>query len=376
MHYLDNSATTPLCDAAVKSISEYCENRFANPSSLYSIGNRAREIMEADRADVASAIGCKSDEVYFTSCGSEANNTAVFGAAKAKRHEGRHIITTAVEHPSVLNAVKQLENDGYDVTYLQPDADGVITAEQIENALRRDTVLISVMKVNNETGAIMPVEQIKPVLKKHGCGALVHSDCVQAFGKIDITPKMLGADLVTVSGHKIHAPKGIGALYVANGVRISPLIFGGGQEKGLRSGTESTLLIHAFAAAARDIGDMGANLDAVRELRDYTAARLKKIDGVTINNGENTLPYILNFSLVGLPSQPMMNFLSAKDIFVSGGSACAKGRRSHVLAAQGLDTKVIDSAVRVSFSRMSTADDAGALCDAVEECAATLIRRR
>ncbi len=375
-HYLDNSATTPLCDKAKNAIAAYMDTCFGNPSSMHLLGAQALVKLDAARDIIARAVGCQAKELYFTSCGSEANNTAVFGAVRAKRREGNHLVTTAIEHPSVLNCFKQLEKDGFSVTYIKPDSDGNISEQSVRDAVRADTILVSMMYVNNETGAILPVSSIKPSLKAVGSSALIHSDCVQAFGKLPIRPATLGADLVTVSGHKLHAPKGIGALYLSQNARILPLIYGGGQEKGLRSGTEATLLIEGFAAAVSDLGSVKDNLEKLSTLCKNARERLSALDGVVINSPENALPYILNFSVEGIRSEIMMHHLEAREIYVSSGSACAKGGVSHVLSAQGLSRSRADSAIRTSFSRFTDKGDIDALIDAVSQGVSTLKRRK
>ncbi len=375
MHYLDNSATTPLCSEVKQAIRDHLES-FGNPSSMHLLGAQALIGLDNARSAVARAVGCQPKELYFTSCGSEANNTAIFGAVRAKKREGSHLVTTAIEHPSVLKCFEQLEKEGFSVTYIQPDASGRISEQAVRDAVRKDTVLVSMMYVNNETGAILPVSSIKPALKSVGSNALVHSDCVQAFGKLPVRPEALGADLITLSGHKVHAPKGIGALYVSQKARILPLIYGGGQEKGLRSGTESTLLIEAFAAAVTAMPPLKEAHERVGALWSDARERLSAIDGVILNSPEDALPYVLNFSVQGIRSEVMMHHLEAHEVYVSSGSACAKGGVSHVLAAQGISRPVADSAIRASFSRYTAQDDIDALVDAVEQGVRLLKRRK
>lgn len=366
IHYLDNSATSPLCDEAKNAIKYCIENHFGNPSSMHLLGAEALARLDSARETVATALGCLPKEVYFTSCGTEANNTAIFGTAYARKRDGNHLVTTKIEHPSVLKAFERLEKEGFEVTYIAPDSEGNISAESIANTVRKDTVLVSIMAVNNETGAILPVSSVKPALKAVGSTAYVHSDCVQAFGKIPVRPDLLGADLISVSGHKIHAPKGIGALYVSKNIRILPLLVGGGQEKGLRSGTESTLLIDAFAAAVKALPDVKHTLENISKLQSELVTRLKAINTVVINSPENALPYIVNFSAEGIRSEIMMHHLEASGCYVSSGSACAKGGVSHVLAAQGISRQRADSAIRVSLSRFTTKEDIDALIQGVE----------
>lgn len=375
MHYLDNSATTPLCEEARAALTAAMD-AFGNPSSLHALGAQALAAVDEARGTVAAALGCEARELIFTSGGSEANNTALFGVARAKARQGRHIVTSAIEHPSVLNAVAELEKEGFSVTRVVPDAEGRVSARAVADALRPDTVLVSLMAVNNETGVLQPVSEVKAALRAAGSRALFHVDGVQAFGKLPLRPSQIGADLISISGHKIHAPKGIGALYISRNVHIRPLIHGGGQEFGLRSGTESTLLIAAFAAAVKALPDRQAALERVRALREDAVARLCAIPGVTLNSPADALPYLFNFSVEDVRSETLLHFLESRGVYVSSGSACAKGRASHVLAAQGLARARIDSALRVSFSRFSTPEDVDALVAAVAEGAANLKRKK
>ena len=375
MHYLDNSATTPLCQEAITAMTNAMA-RFGNPSSLHALGAEALMALDNARQNVSAFLGCEAKELYFTSCGSEANNTALFGAARAMKRRGKRIITTAIEHHSVLNAAKALEAEGFEVIYLKPNSEGVITARSVADALTEDTVLVSVMYVNNETGAVMPIPEIAAAIKSSGCGALFHTDCVQAFGKLPFTVKGLGADLVSVSGHKIHGPKGVGALFVKNGCRILPFIYGGGQEKGLRSGTEPTLLIEGFSAAVSALPELQGELNRIDTLRKKCVDGLSALKGVTVNSGEGALPYIINLSVAGIRSEVMLHWLESKGIYVSSGSACAKGESSHVLQAQGVSRQSADSAVRISMSHFTAEEDIDALIDAVGQGIDKLVRRR
>ncbi len=375
MHYLDNSATTPLCQEAITAMTNAMA-RFGNPSSLHVLGAEALMALDNARQNISVFLGCEAKELYFTSCGSEANNTALFGAARAMKRRGKRIITTAIEHHSVLNAAKALEGEGFEVIYLKPDSEGVITAEAVADALTEDTILVSIMYVNNETGAIMPIPEIAAAIKASGCGALFHTDCVQAFGKLPFTVRSLGADLVSVSGHKIHGPKGVGALFVKNGCRILPFIYGGGQEKGMRSGTEPTLLIEGFSAAVSALPDLKGELNRIDTLRKKCVNGLTALKGVTVNSGDGALPYIINISVAGIRSEVMLHWLESKGIYVSSGSACAKGESSHVLMAQGVSRQSADSAVRISMSHFTAEEDIDALVDAVGQGIDKLVRRR
>ncbi len=375
MYYLDNSATTPLCEQA-KAAMIASLDRFGNPSSLHLLGAEALIALDEARLAVARSMSVEPSEIYFTSGGSEGNNMAVLGAAYARKREGKRVITTAVEHHSVLRAMERLEKDGFDVVYIKPTADGTVTAEQVAEVLTDDTVLVSIMHVNNEIGAVMPIADIRKLLDRFGSKAVLHSDCVQSYGKLPLLPKSLGADIVTVSGHKIHAPKGVGAVYIRKGCRILPLINGGEQERGLRAGTEPTVLIDGFAAAVKAIDTSKSELLRITALRDKTVAALKELDGVIINSPDNSLPYIINFSVSGIRSEVMMHWLEAKGVYVSSGSACAKGEPSHVLAAMDVARATADSAIRVSFSHYTCDADCDALINALREGMAKLIRRK
>ena len=364
MHYLDNAATTPVRPEAVEAAVAAMTEGWGNPSSRYALGTRAAEGVKAARRDVARALGCAREEVWFTSCGTESDNWAIAGAVELNRRRGRHIITTASEHAAVLEPCRALERQGYEVTYLKPDRWGNITPEQVEGALRPDTVLVSMMLVNNEVGSILPVAETARVLRRAGSGALLHCDGVQGFLKVPFTPGGLGVDLLSISGHKIHAPTGGGALYIRRGVKLPPLIRGGGQEEGLRSGTEATAQLAAFAAAARLgrerlEGDL-AHLSGLNAYaRELLPARVPGVELLT----QGGAPHILPISLRGYKSEVVVRFLSDRGICVSSGSACHKGKPSHVFAALGLPKAVLDGVLRVSFSYDTKREDIDALAD-------------
>lgn len=363
-HYLDNAATTPVRPESAQAALETMTEGWGNPSSQYALGKQAADRMKLWRADLAGALGCGPEEVYFTSCGSESDNWAISGALECNRRAGKHIITTAIEHAAVLEPVKALERQGYEVTYLQPDRRGNIDPAQAAAALRPDTALVSMMLVNNELGAVLPVKEVAQAIKRAGCPALLHCDAVQGFLKVPFTPRELGVDLLSVSGHKIHAPKGVGALYVRKGVRLPPLIRGGGQEGGYRSGTEATSQIAAFAAAAR-LGAASFREDAacMAELKAYTLDRLAREmpeAEVLVPDGA---PHILPISLPGYKSEVVVRFLSDRGVYLSSGSACHRGRPSHVFAALKLPKALLDGALRVSFSYDTSREDVDALMD-------------
>ena len=363
--YLDNSSTTKPSKKAVQYITRALESNWGNPSSLHRIGMEAEIALNEARESVAHTVNARADEIFFTGSGTEANNTALLSVLKAKSRGGR-IITTAIEHPSVLETAKRLEAYGFEIVCLKPDSNGIVPITELENALTDDTLLVSMMLVNNETGAIQPVEKAAALTRHIAPLALFHCDAVQGYGKLSVNVKRLGVDLLSVSGHKIHGPKGIGFLYCKKGVHISPLITGGGQERGMRSGTESTPLIMGLMGAAEELPKPETQFKIQQELFDYTRDRLLKI-GAIINSPEGCLPYILNISLVGYRSETLLHFLESRKVFVSSGSACAKGHGSYVLNEMGLEPKRVDSALRISFSRYNTKEDADMLVSALEE---------
>ena len=372
--YLDNSATTRVCEKSAEKVLELMTQCYGNPSSLHKKGLEAQREVAHARQAVAVSLGAQPREIIFTSGGTEANNLAVLGGAAAGRRRGKRIVTTAIEHPSVLEPMRQLEKEGFEVVFLTPDADGRVPEEAVLKAVTGDTILISVMAVNNELGSIQPIEVLKKAVKRAGAPALVHVDGVQAYGKLPLRPEKLGIDLLTVSGHKIHGPKGVGALYVSKNARILPRTFGGGQERELRPGTEAAPLIAGLGAAVEELPDWRQAYSRMEKLRDYTLQKLSGLEGVEVNSPVEGLPYLLNFSALGIRSETMLHFLAQRGIYVSSGSACAKGKQSHVLKAAGLPDSRISSAIRVSFSRENTERDADALAEGVREGLACLAR--
>ena len=366
MIYLDHAATTPVPEEVARDVYDTLVSRWGNPSSQYPFGKQAKTQLDAARETVAAALGCKASELVFTSCGSESDNWAIRLAAHQNRHAGRHIVTTAVEHSAVLEPCRALEQEGYSVTYLKPDKNGNITASQVDAALRDDTALVTMMLVNNETGCIFPVAEVARLLKEKKSRALLHTDAVQGFLKVPFRASTLGADLISVSGHKIGAPKGIGALYLGERVRApQPLIYGGGQEQGLRSGTEATGQIAGFARAVslrcEHLEETLAHMAAVKAYAEKTLLALP--DVVRVGSGE--APHILSLSLVGYPSANVVTELGAQGICISAGSACHRGQLSHVYRAMGLDKKTAAGVLRVSFGPETTTDDIDALAAAL-----------
>ncbi len=365
--YFDNSATTMPCPQAVEAVTAAMTGAWGNPSSLHDKGLEADALLQTSREAVAKKLFCSADEILFTSGGTESNNTALIGAARAMRRSGNRIVSTAVEHPSVDETLSRLETEGFEVIRLKVDKTGRISESDLFHAVTRNTVLISIMAVNNEVGTIQPVEAAKKAALAAGSPALIHCDGVQVFGKLPVKPAAMGVDLMSISSHKIHGPKGVGALYIRKGVRLSPRTYGGLQEKQIRPGTEPMPAIAGFGAAAAALPDMKRELAEITALRDYMVSRLAAMDGIVVNSPADALPYITNISVLGRRSEPMLNFLSQKGVYVSGGSACSKGKKSKVLLAMGLEPARLDSPLRISFSRHTTAQEIDYLIDCLAE---------
>lgn len=373
--YLDNAATTRVCPEAADIAYKTMLENYGNPSSTHTKGREAKAVLDNARKQLAAALDCAPGEVYFTSCGSEGDNWAIINGAESMRRKGLHIISSEVEHDAVRKSMDELKRRGFEVTMLKPESDGSISPEAVIAALRPDTVLVSLMMVNNETGAVTDIAAVAKVLKKAKSIALLHTDAVQGFMKVPFSAKRLGADMITVSGHKIHAPKGIGALYIKTGVKIKPYIIGGAQESGLRAGTEAMPQIAAFGKACELAkASMADATERMARLRQYAAECIvaEMPEAVIIGGGA---PHILSVSLPGWRSEVLMNYLEAKGVFVSRSSACKKGGRSHVLEAMGLPAEVIDGAVRISLSRYTTKDELDELCSALKDAHDTLAHR-
>lgn len=377
--YLDNSATTAVCEAAAKKAYEVMTATFGNPSSLHTLGIRAEQEVTAARRAVATLLGLNANGadlscITFTSGGTEANNLAIFGAAAANRRTGRHIVATAVEHPSVLEAVKQLEREGFELTLLPPDRRGDYSASAIADACREDTILVCLMMVNNELGTILPVKETVPLIRRRSPHAVIHCDAVQAAGKLPVKVLSLDVDTLSISGHKLHAPKGVGALYVKRGVRLVPRLYGGGQERGLRSGTEAVPSIAAFGEAIKALPAPAAQMPRYTALCERLEHGLSAIDGIVLHTPTHAVPYIRNLSVCGYKSETLVHFLAGRGIYVSAGSACAKGHESHVLKAIGLPAAQIASALRISVCADNTPSDIDALLCALKDATASLVR--
>ena len=374
-HYLDNAATTVVCPEAAEAALRAMTEVYGNPSSTHARGREAAKLLAAARAEVSDALGCRAEELVFTSCGSESDNWALLGGAEAAKRAGRHIVSSLVEHDAVRKSLDRLEEQGWEVTRLKPDASGAIRVEDVRAALREDTALVSLMMVNNETGGVTDIAGVARMLKENASKALLHTDAVQGFLKVPFSAKTLGADLISVSGHKIHAPKGVGALYIRSGLRLRPFVLGGSQESGRRAGTEAMSQIAAFGAAARVAKEsMAESCARMAALKEEALGRLRA-EIPELAWIDSAAPHILSVSLPGWRSEVLMNYLEARGISVSKSSACKKGGRSHVLEAMGLSPRVIDGALRVSLSRFTTREDIDALCTALKDAHDTLAHR-
>ncbi|MCD7858932.1 MAG: cysteine desulfurase [Firmicutes bacterium] len=368
MIYLDNSATTRPCPEAVSAMTSAMTELWANPSALYRFGMEAAAQLRAARAQVADALGAEQSRVFFTSGGTEADNWAIWGSAKKLGKRGRHIVTTAIEHPAMRSTLHELEAQGFSVTALMPDETGTVTPEQLRGALRPDTIFVSVMLVNNEVGSVMDIAKMARLVHRQCPDAIFHTDAVQGFLKIPFQAKTLGADLISISSHKVHGPKGVGALYISPRLKSFPaLLTGGGQEGNFRSGTENMPGIVAFGAAcAAGKATLAVDLARERALLDGCVRALAEIPHVHVN-GSHAAPHILSLSIPGVPTQNSLNILQDAGICVSAGSACAKGHRSHVLEAMGLAADRIDGSFRVSISRETTPQELDALVQAIRQ---------
>ncbi len=370
--YLDNSATTKVsqkaADLAYKIMTQY----YGNPSSLHSMGIKAEKYIESARECIAESMSVSAKNIYFTSGSTESNNTVLFGVADKLKRRGNRIIVSAIEHPSVYESAQELKRRGYDVVFAPVDKNGIVVLEELEKLIFNDTILVSVMYVNNETGSIQPVDQIAKIVKAKS-NAYIHCDCVQAYGKLLLKPKKWNVDFVSVSAHKVHGPKGVGALYISDNAKFTPLLYGGEQQRKIRPGTEAAPLIAGFSAAVSEF-DINSNLEYIKELNSYAIKKLSSIDGVTFNSNTDALPYIINISVDSIKSETMLHFLETQNVFISSSSACAKGKKSYVLKAMGISDNMIDCALRISFSKYNTKEDIDALSDGIYEGLKTLAR--
>lgn len=377
MIYLDNAATTAVLPAAADKADEVLRACFANPSALYTPGARSEQALNDAREQVAQTLGCAEAEVYFTACGSESNNIAIQGAARARAQWGSHIVVTGFEHPSVQNTVAALAQQGWRVTVVNPDAQGHISTEEMVQAVTPQTALVCCMHINNEIGSVQEVALLAQRVKQKNSRTAVHIDGVQAWCKQPLRLRDTQIDTYSVSGHKVHAPKGIGALYVRKGFYIQPVVFGGGQEKGLRPGTENIAYAAAMAQAAAYTQQRHRALSGqLAAMQQHLLAALAQTEGVVLNSPADAAAGMVNFSVLRIKSETMLHYLESKDIYVSSGSACSRGAASHTLAAMGLDKSRIDTAVRVSFGIHNTQQELDALLAAVQSGQQSLAKIR
>ena len=360
--YLDNSATTRCSKAAADKMVLLLTEDFGNPSSLHMKGVIAEKYINEAKKKIARTLKCQEKEIVFTSGGTESNNLAIIGSAMANQRAGKHIITTQVEHASVANTMKFLEDNGFEITYLGVDHDGRISLEELKAAMRPDTILVSIMQVNNEIGAVMPVEEAGKLIKEINPGTLFHVDAIQSYGKLHISPKNMNCDLLSVSGHKIHGPKGSGFLYIKDKTKIKPIIYGGGQQKGMRSGTENVPAIAGLGVAAEEIyTDLDTKIEAMYELKSHFINEVTRIDGVTVNGltDKTSAPHIVSVSVQGVRAEVILHTLEDKNIYVSAGSACSSNKPavSATLKAIGLPKELLDSTVRFSFCVDTTIEE-------------------
>ncbi|MCL2222253.1 MAG: cysteine desulfurase [Oscillospiraceae bacterium] len=373
--YFDNAASTAVCEEALEAMLRVMREDYGNPSSMHEQGRRALSALDRSRKNISDALGTKTKNVLFTSGGTEANNLAILGTAERLSHRGKHIITSAIEHSAVLEPIKKLEKSGFEVSYLLPDENGLITAEAFAAALRDDTVFASVMLVNNEVGTLNPIKEYSCEIKRRNLETLLHTDAVQGLCKIPFSVSSLGADLIAVSSHKLHGPKGVGALYFSDRVRLSPLLLGGSHEGGKRAGTEALPAAVGFGEAVRiGMADFSDTFTRIKELREYAARLVKSALTDTVIIGEGSSPFLLCLSLPGYKGEVLMNYLDGKGIYVSRGTACKKGARSRVLEAMKLRSEVIDGALRVSFSRYSTKSEVERFVDVLVEATNKLMK--
>ena len=373
MIYLDNAATTKPSQRAAEAIMMAVSD-FGNPSSLHGLGLQTEKLINSARDNIANMLGVNSKNIYFTSGGTESNNLAVYGVANSLKRRGKRVITSTIEHPSVMESFKRLENDGYDVCYLGVDKDGIVNLDDLAGLLTEDTILVSIMHVNNETGVIQPIERISAMVREKSPHCIIHCDCVQSFGKIPVKPDKMGVDMVSISAHKIHGFKGTGALYT-NYARITPLIRGGEQQNEVRPGTENVGGILAFSAAA---SECEINIEKMREKRNLMRDLLcEKLDNVKINGScEHNSGSVLNVSFIGIKAEILLHSLERHEIYVSTGSACSshKPQPSHVLLAMGVEQKAVDGAIRISFSQNTTLDEIRTAAETIAE-EVSVIRR-
>ena len=366
MIYLDNAATTPVNSEVAQVIADSLKSDFANPSSLYKIGAQSENKINTARRTVAGFLNAKEDEIYFTSCASESNNIAIYGLAAARKNWANKIVTTGYEHPAVRKPLENLKEMGYTIANINPKADGNIDINEIVDAVDSKTALVTIIHVNNETGAVIDIKTACEKIKAKNKRTVIHIDATQSFMKLPVDVSKIPCDSMAFSGHKINAPKGIGGLYLKKGTNIKTVMAGGGQEKGLRAGTENIHYILGFAKACEILyPNIKKNLNHYTQLKTRLSEGLAQFDNVAVNSPENAAPYTVNFSFMNYRSETLLHFLEADEIYISSGSACSKGAASHTLTAMGLDAKRIDSSIRVSFGVHTTEQDIDTFIDAL-----------
>ena len=380
--YLDNSATTKPYKEVVEKMMYALTEAYGNPSAAHRMGMKIEKEIKEIRRDIAKTLGAKEKEIVFTSGGTECNNTIIRSAASINGKRKKHIISTSIEHPAVLNTLEDLSEQGFDVTLLKVDKEGKIDLEELKSALREDTFLVSIMFVNNETGTIEPIKEAAKIVKEFNRDIVFHVDAVQAYGKINFRPSEYGIDFMSVSAHKIHGPKGIGFMYIKDGCRIKPLLTGGGQERNLRSGTENTPGIYGMGEAIRVMfTDIDKSIERIKGLKELLKSEIcSRIDDIKINSPEDGVCHILNVSFEDVMSEVLLHYLEQKEVYVSTGSACSsKKKGSHVLNAMGLSKNEINGAIRFSLSDMNTEEEimkaVDILCESVDELR-SIIRKR
>lgn len=381
--YFDNAATTSVCPAAAEIINKTMTEDYANPSSKHIMGVEAERYVKEAAGIVASTLKCKEKEIIWTSGGTESNNTALIGTALAKQRQGKHIITTGIEHASVYEPLLFLESLGFEISALPVDETGHVILDALRESLREDTILVSTMMVNNEIGTIEPVEEISKIIKEfgkaHGKEILYHVDAIQAYGKMRIYPKRMGIDMLSVSSHKLHGPKGVGILYVDENVKIKPIIYGGGQQHGMRSGTVNVSGIAGLGQAAKEAyKELDTRCARMMEIKDYIIDRVQDIEGVSVNSekGEASAPHIVSISVEGVRAEVLLHALEDKGICVSSGSACSTHHPgiSGTLKGIGLNEKLLDSTIRLSFSELNTLEEAEYSIETMKELIPVLRR--
>ncbi len=376
MIYFDNASTTRVCKTAIDAATFAMSETFGNAASLHSFGLQAEKLIGYAKAKLADALSCSEDEILFTSGATESNNTAIYGLAENYGRRKKRIVTTAIEHPSVLEPILKLGEKGFDIHIIEP-INGEITADMIIDAVDDKTCLLSCMAVNNETGYILPIAKAFKEVKSLYPDCMTHCDCVQGFEKLPIKAKTLYADCLSFSGHKFYTPKGVGGLYIKKGVRVAPLLLGGGQQKGMRSGTENVPLVYALGKTVEEITPtLQKRYDSVKEIWNYAREKLSNMQGIKINSPADGSPYILSISVLGYKSETVLHFLEQSEIYVSSGSACSRGKKSSVLKAFGLSDREADSTIRLSFCPESTEDEVDAFIERLKEASMSLARAK